>query len=106
MVKRLAALGLLLAACFAPRYEDGHLLCAPGNVCPQGFHCAVDHTCWHDGADPAAVPLVFVSSGGGPVTAPSGRQLNLSIGGSICVGTVTAPSGASFTAGALVDDTL
>ncbi len=106
---RLAVLALLLGGCFAPRYEDGHLACAvPGDVCPAGFHCAIDHTCWHDGVDPSsgAQPIGFVCSGGGPATAPSGRQLNLSIGGTVTVGTVLAPSGASFTAGYLVDDTL
>jgi hypothetical protein len=51
---------------------------------------------------PAAV---WISSGGGVCTAPSGGQLNLSIGGTSFVGTGSATSTASVSFGFLDDDT-
>lgn len=48
---------------------------------------------------------VWVSSGGGSLTATSGNQLNLSLGGTAVYGTTTATSGASITFGYFCDDT-
>src|SRR5256885_13108646 len=42
---------LLLAGCFAPRYQNGNLRC-PDQQCPSGYHCAADATCWQNGSDP------------------------------------------------------
>ncbi len=35
--------------------ESGQLRCSvDGGLCPRGFHCAFDDTCWRDGVDPPA----------------------------------------------------
>ena len=55
------AVGLALAVgsgCFAPRYENAHLICAgePG-VCPRGFYCAtIDNRCYRLGEMPPMTP--------------------------------------------------
>jgi hypothetical protein len=53
-MRRLIALAALaLPGCFAPNYHSGGLVCADGTQpCPEGYHCAVDHSCWKDGEDP------------------------------------------------------
>jgi hypothetical protein len=101
-----------LSGCFSPSFEDGHLKCAANNVCPPGFHCATDLTCWKNGDDPiigpdmsTGVPIsytastIWTSCGGGEGLAPSGAQLNLSFGGSLVSGRSTAASGANVTYG-------
>jgi hypothetical protein len=41
------------AGCFSPKYGNGELRCGSGaKQCPDGYHCAVDNTCWKDGANP------------------------------------------------------
>lgn len=51
----LAAVAVVLVSCFAPHYDNGHVLCAlTGTACPQGYHCAADNTCWKNGQDPLA----------------------------------------------------
>jgi hypothetical protein len=40
------------AGCSAPDYGNGHLQCAPGEVCPSGFYCAADARCWRTGSGP------------------------------------------------------
>jgi hypothetical protein len=46
----------LVIACLAgacgPHYDNGKLKCENGKLCPMGFHCAMDDTCWRDGEDP------------------------------------------------------
>jgi MYXO-CTERM domain-containing protein len=47
--------GLLLAGCYSPSFQDGHLQCAAsGQQCPKDYHCAANNTCWHNGRDPDA----------------------------------------------------
>ncbi|MBN2575078.1 MAG: hypothetical protein JXP73_10995 [Deltaproteobacteria bacterium] len=48
------ALAVLCASCFSPKYHDGNLHCTASGQCPEGYHCAVDHTCWRNGSDPDA----------------------------------------------------
>jgi hypothetical protein len=64
----LAAVVLLLAGCKSPSYRNGGLVCGPGGDCPQGWHCALDNSCWRNGHDPtppddgdlaSAMPLDF-----------------------------------------------
>jgi hypothetical protein len=40
---------MLLAGCFSPSYTNGGFLCG---ACPDGYHCALDKTCWKNGEDP------------------------------------------------------
>ncbi len=60
------------------------------------------------GADllPVSYPpaAVWSSCGGGPVTAASNNQLNVSIGNTPVMGISTAPSGAAVTFGYFTDD--
>ena len=53
-MKRAATIMLALVAggCFAPDYRSGDLICAPGNVCPLGLHCAADNHCYKSGFEP------------------------------------------------------
>ena len=121
----------LMAGCFAPRFNDGDFPCKTTSQCPSNYHCAVDNTCWKNGHDPigsdmgvgmtdgAAADMVvgadllpvsyppasvWSSCGGGPVTAPSNNQLNVSIGNTPVMGISTAPSGAVVTFGYFTDD--
>jgi hypothetical protein len=71
-------LAFLLAAaaaggCFAPSYHDGALMCSPGKVCPDGFHCAVDNTCWRLGEDPPAQHSVSIAVSAGGSVGDSGK---------------------------------
>ena len=57
----LAALALLVAACFEPEELDGSLRCGPGGTCPGEFSCGSDGRCWRsppalDAALPDALP--------------------------------------------------
>lgn len=46
---------ILLSGCFSPRYSNGQLQCSPeGNLCPAGYYCADDKTCWRNGEGPPA----------------------------------------------------
>jgi hypothetical protein len=60
------ALALLLAAgCYSANVPDGKLLCSVGDKkCPDGYHCASDGTCWHNGHDPMGVPDMAGTGGG------------------------------------------
>jgi len=50
----LCLLALPIASCFSPKYHDGNLQCTASGQCPEGYHCAVDQTCWRNGSDPDA----------------------------------------------------
>jgi Cys-rich repeat protein len=63
---------------------------------PPDLVIAADLTPVITSAPPASV---YVCSGGGGATASSGRQLNLSLGGTIAKGRGTASSGSSITFG-------
>lgn len=56
MLRRGAWLSLVvvaaLAGCYEPNIVNGGLECAPSDVCPQGYHCAVDKRCWLNGTGP------------------------------------------------------
>ena len=53
MGRLLVCAALMAAGCFSPKYENGRLKCASGDKpCPDGYHCAIDTTCWKDGEDP------------------------------------------------------
>jgi hypothetical protein len=60
-------LALLLAAigCTAPNYGNGHLQCAPGDVCPSGFYCAADEHCWRFGSGPSGGVVDLATNGSG-----------------------------------------
>jgi hypothetical protein len=47
-------LACLAVGCTSPKYGNGHLQCAPGDVCPSGFYCAADEHCWQNGTGPVA----------------------------------------------------
>lgn len=54
-----AAVAIVFSAgCFSPNYGNGRLVCESGHTCPDGYHCAVDNTCWKNGADPSPIPGV------------------------------------------------
>jgi hypothetical protein len=40
---------VLLAGCYSPSYTNGGFLCGK---CPEGYHCAIDGTCWKNGEAP------------------------------------------------------
>jgi hypothetical protein len=62
--------GVVLAAallgCAAPHYGSGHLRCAPGGKCPDGFYCAVDDRCWAQNSGPDLHGVVFDLAGAPP----------------------------------------
>jgi hypothetical protein len=61
MVRR-CLLALAVAGCYQPSPPNGALLCSPDDKCPQGYHCAIDDTCWRTGEDPdpfTQVPLAI-----------------------------------------------
>jgi hypothetical protein len=60
-------LALLFVGCFSPTYHNGNLNCTASGECPEGYHCAVDHTCWRNGSEPD-VPASLPDTGG-PETA-------------------------------------
>jgi hypothetical protein len=78
----LVLVGGALGGCFAPSYHDGHLHCGGGGGgCPDGYHCAVDATCWRDGNDPPRPPVHLTAGGGaGPLLTTGSNQVTLSIG--------------------------
>jgi hypothetical protein len=47
----LAAL-LLAGSCYQPDVGNGKLKCSLDDKCPDGYYCATDGTCWHDGTQP------------------------------------------------------
>jgi hypothetical protein len=68
---------LLLVGCYSPSYTNGGFLCGS---CPDGYHCALDNTCWKNGEDPD-LAAELVGSDLGPDLGPDGfSQLNL-VGG-------------------------
>jgi hypothetical protein len=66
--------GALASGCFQPDYRDGNLRCAPSGACPEGYHCALDHTCWRDGRNPPHVVHLGVGAGGGPAAGAVGAH--------------------------------
>jgi hypothetical protein len=75
-------LALAAAGCYQPSPPNGALLCSPDDKCPQGYHCAIDDTCWRMGEDPdpfTQVPLAISprngASTGSAGAAPSRRPL-------------------------------
>jgi hypothetical protein len=74
-------MGCLLAAttgCFSPSYQNGEIHCkaTAANVCPDGYHCAIDHTCWHNGQEPPPQhsATVTIGAGGGIGDASGGAH--------------------------------
>jgi hypothetical protein len=48
----LTAMASLSMGCFSPRYENGTIICqARTHACPDGYHCAINNSCWRDGAN-------------------------------------------------------
>lgn len=43
---------LVVAGCYQPAPPNGALLCSTDHKCPDGYHCAIDDTCWRIGDDP------------------------------------------------------
>lgn len=89
----LFALAASTVGCFSPRYDNGQIQCQlVANSCPNGFHCAVDHTCWRNGLEPPPQHSGhFVFGAGGGVATPSagdGHQATTSFGQ--MAGTATA----------------
>jgi hypothetical protein len=77
------ALAVLLAAgCYSANVPDGKLKCSADGKCPEGFHCASDGTCWHNGRDPMGALDMSMTAGG-----PAGHA-----GGATLSGGVTAKS--------------
>lgn len=123
---------LALAGCFSPKYGNGHLKCADGQTCPDGYHCAADNTCWKNGSDPGSqddmamtgtddggTPMpdlappppvtyppasVWISCGGGAVVAASGAQLATSMCEMSIAGTATGSANGVVTFGYFSDD--
>jgi hypothetical protein len=111
------ALALGLPGCFAPKYGNGHLKCADGQACPDGYHCATDSTCWKNGSDPSsnedmssfdmgadmALPpplsyppaAVWISSGGGVLLQPGVAEIGMTVCGEFAVGTAATTANPS-----------
>jgi hypothetical protein len=53
-----------LCGCYAPTIGDGMIRCAPGNVCPDGYACAVDGACYQNGHSPPGAAPQLVAAGG------------------------------------------
>ena len=100
-----SVLALLAVGCFSPTYHNGNLKCTAAGECPEGYHCAVDHTCWRNGSDPDA--LASLPDAGPDTTtapesgsdsrdaAPDGAPLtDLPIGVEVAVADVPPPSDA------------
>jgi hypothetical protein len=66
MRSSLLVMALAAAGCFAPKYQNGNLHCAPDKSCPDGDHCAVDGTCWLNGQDPTFGTPDLAQPGGQP----------------------------------------
>jgi len=65
-----SVLALLLAGCFSPTYHNGNLNCTAAGECPEGYHCAVDHTCWRNGSEPDVPSTVPDTAGPENTVAP------------------------------------
>jgi hypothetical protein len=79
----LLLLALFAGGCFSPKYKSGDLHCEAGATpCPDGFHCAVDGTCWQNGHDPPRRPAHLTAAGGGGVSVqvPNSHRAGLSCG--------------------------
>jgi hypothetical protein len=64
-----ALLALLSFGCYSPNLSDGKLKCSVvGNKCPEGYHCAIDGTCWKNGHDP-------MGTGSGPLAPHKGTAV-------------------------------
>ena len=69
--------------CYSPKYHSGDLKCAAGPTpCPDGYHCAITHTCWKNGHEPPRLPGHFAPGAGGAVniTSANSHHGTLSIG--------------------------
>jgi FG-GAP repeat protein/VCBS repeat protein len=79
MVSR-CLIAVLVAGCYAPSPPNGALLCGGHQECPEGYHCAVDNTCWRTGEDPDPFtqPALAISprngAGTGSVLAAASRR--------------------------------
>jgi hypothetical protein len=54
----LAALLFAASSCLESEAPDGSLTCSniPGRLCPSGYYCAPDRTCWRNGHLPKVLP--------------------------------------------------
>jgi hypothetical protein len=43
---------LLVASCIKVNPADGAFVCGTGGKCPDGYYCADNNTCWHNGRAP------------------------------------------------------
>jgi hypothetical protein len=86
MMQKLALLVCLLGGgCYSANPADGKLKCSvDGQKCPEGYHCATDGNCWHNGHDPGA------GGGGGGGGGASGLAAHK--GSSVMTGGTTATS--------------
>ena len=70
----------LVAGCFSPSYQSGRTPCGDGaNQCPEGFHCAVDRTCWRDGTDPSPLTMDLAMGGARDLSAAPGPDLSVAM---------------------------
>jgi hypothetical protein len=70
------ALGAI--GCFSPHYENNKIQCTVTAVhaCPDGYHCAVNHTCWKNGTEPPPQHSSNVVFGAGGGINPSSGDLH------------------------------
>jgi hypothetical protein len=53
-----------VCGCYAPTILDGAIRCAPANVCPDGYSCGFDGTCYQNGHAPQnSTPQLVVPGG-------------------------------------------
>src|SRR5262249_8424684 len=64
MTRSTGILLLALSGCYAPTIVDGTIRCAPENICPDGYSCAGDGTCYQNGHLPQVVKPQLVVAGG------------------------------------------
>jgi hypothetical protein len=71
--------------CYRPSIASGGFQCAPGNVCPDGFHCLSNKRCYEGDAGPEApacgLPVVAATCSVAPA---SGQECNPVCQGCAC----------------------
>lgn len=96
MRRRVVALALVIAGCYAPDAPDCTLACGSDSDCISGQVCSTDHLCAGGGISSCANRTVSDGGTRSPDTGPPPLELDVVISGG---GTVTVSVGAECTSG-------